>query len=555
MKDLIQELENYLIENNISYKKFEKSNDFVVQIDGKKYQLFEPMQLKVAGIETSKLFFDERFRWCLDVTDYDGYIIKFGGVWYIFNRGEELDPKLRRVKWIGETSLQGCEDYPYYLGVHGPFELLNGTGNYKDWAKKAKFLKIQKLGICERGSLSGAFKFQSACKKEGIAPIFGIEVPIKNEEKDITYSVKLFAKNENGWQSLLKIDKLLNVDKNGFVSEQDIEENRKDTFLILDPKSQAFETVYRKWNVKSNEIYFQLDSVVYNKEERDKEYLLNLQKFYRSKIKPIAFCDAYYIEKEYKLLKDLLNRVAGKVSYDSDNQYFKNYSEYLSEIYSLCRDEDQFDVLLEEALGNLFYVAENCNFEIETKNRHLPKYIMTEEESKIWPSNRAMFEDLVFQGLEEHSELLDEYGEDVLSERIEKEIDVIEYGGVEDYFLILRDIINWSKNQNILLGAGRGSASGSLVAYLLGITKVNPLKYNLLFERFLNKGRLVRVEKKSMIHIKGDENLDIELDFNAKCCVFRALKKMEIGAYELQQGDELISYERRNNSTIEIVKL
>lgn len=540
MKELYNELKQYLEENHICYKEIVADEEVVIQIGGVEYQLFEPAQGKIFD-EVTKVYFDREFKWKLDITDYDGYVIKFGGVWYTFKKGEEREPNLKKLKWIGECDDEGCNDFPYYLGVHGPMEILNGTGSYKDWAKKAKFLKIKRLGLCERATLAGVFKFQSACKKEKITPIFGMEIPIKNEEKDLTYSIKLFAKNEEGWQNLLQIERQLNVEGKGFFSEKEIELYRQDTFLILDPKSQSLETVYKGWNKDSEEIYYQFDTVVYNKEERDKEYLLNLQKFYKSKIRPIAFCDSYYTDQEYVELKRLVNRVAGKVYHESDNQYFKPYFKYLEEVWDLCKDEEKFDELIERACSNLEYVAENCNFEIETMHRHLPKYTMTDEESKKWSSNKEMFEDLVFEGIEERSELLEDYSDEEIAERIEKEIEVIERGDLVDYFLILRDIVNWSRKNGILLGAGRGSGAGSLVNYLLGLTQVNPLKYSLLFERFLNEGRLFRkadLETVVCVDEKGTEHL---LDPKQKYEIRRGNKKLIVRGEELQQEDEIIN--------------
>ena len=127
---------------------------------------------------------------------------------------------------------------------------------------------------------------------------------------------------------------------------------------------------------------------------------------------------------------------------------------------------------------------------IETGKRHLPKYSMTEDEKKEFSSNREMFEELIYKGLEEKITLLDQYGDKEIAERINKEISTIEYGELEDYFLILRDIINWAHSQGIITGRGRGSGAGSLVNYLLKLTDVDPLRYNLLFSRFLNEGRL-----------------------------------------------------------------
>lgn len=492
MKELYEELQAYLLENFIQFSSRKTEQDrYLFSIDGKSYELFEPLQW---NDDENPVFFDEAFTWVNDKTEYDRYIFKFGGCWYWFNRGEEKNIKLNRVKYLGKVNLQE-EDLllPCFLGVHGPFEMLNSCGSYKDWVDKAKFLGIQKLGVCEKGSLAGAFKFQSACKKEGIEPIFGMEIPIKDEKKDLLFSVKAFVKNEQGWLNLLKINKFLNVDGNGFTSIENFIENRSGLFCILDPKTIRFEDIPVGWRTMfAHQFYYQLDTVVYEKEDRDRWYLENLKKFFDSKIKPVAMCDAYYVEKEGYIVRNRLNKIAGVMNHESKNQYFKNGEEYFFELQSLFNEND-FERFLDsfmDAVENLVDICAECNYTFETNQRHLPRYIMTEEERKLYSSNKEMFEELVFKGLEEHIDLLDKYGEDVIGERIDREIDVIEYGEVEDYFLVLRDIVNWCRDNNILLGAGRGSAAGSLVTYLLGITKVDPMRYGLLFERFLNKGRI-----------------------------------------------------------------
>lgn len=544
MKELYEELQAYLLENFIQFSSRKTEQDrYLFSIDGKSYELFEPLQW---NDDENPVFFDEAFTWVNDKTEYDRYIFKFGGCWYWFNRGEEKNIKLNRVKYLGKVNLQE-EDLllPCFLGVHGPFEMLNSCGSYKDWVDKAKFLGIQKLGVCEKGSLAGAFKFQSACKKEGIEPIFGMEIPIKDEKKDLLFSVKVFVKNEEGWLNLLKISKLLNVDGNGFTSIESFIENRNGLFCILDPKTIRFEDIPVGWRTMfAHQFYYQLDTVVYEKEDRDRWYLENLKKFFDSKIKPVAMCDAYYVEKEGYIVRNRLNKIAGVMNYESKNQYFKNGEEYFFELQSLFNEND-FERFLDsfmDAVENLVDICAECNYTFETNQRHLPRYIMTEEERKLYSSNKEMFEELVFKGLEEHIDLLDKYGEDVIGERIDREISTIEFGGVEDYFLVLRDIVNWCRANNILLGAGRGSAAGSLVTYLLGITKVDPMRYGLLFERFLNKGRLWKETEKEMVRIIGEDNLEIELDISTNCKIFRENKEMLVEAKDIQEGDEIISY-------------
>lgn len=483
MEELFEDLKRYLEEHFISYSILQILNDErpVVIINGEKHQLSLP--------NNEGSFFDESFCWDSDRTEYDYYIFRFGGIWYRLKAGEESSVKLERVLWLGNAEFsEPCLKVDCFLGVHGPFELLNGSGLYKEWCQKANFLGIKSLGICEKGTLAGILKFQEACKKANIRPIFGMEIPIKVEEKDLQYTVKAFVKNEQGWLNILEINRIINVE-NGYVTEKEIEQLREGLIIILDPKTIEFEDVSKLWKMFSQQFYYQLDTVVYEKEDRDKWYLQNLKKFFDSNFSPIAMCDAYYLEREYAYNRVRLNKIAGTMSYESQNQYFKNNQEYYFELGELFGDFDSFFDVFEAAVNNLKDVCSKCDYTIETGQRHLPKYYMTEEESKLYPDNKTMFTELVFKGMEDHLDLIEDYGIDVVGERIDREIKVITEGDVIDYFLILRDIVNWCKKNNILLGAGRGSAAGCLCSYLLGITNVNPLRYGLLFERFLNEGR------------------------------------------------------------------
>ena len=400
------------------------------------------------------------------------------------------------------------------------------------------------MGICEKNTLAGAMKFQTACQNAGIRPIQGMEIVIANEEKDLRYTVKAFVKNKQGWQNLLEINKILNVDKNQVLREQDLPKYREGLFIIVDPKTTDYDSLPLQMK-RDETLYYQLDTVVYEKEDRDKKYLQNLKKFFDSNLLPIAMCDAYYLEKEWGPIRKKLNSIAKVVNYESNNQYFKSYFEYFNELEVMFPEND-FDIFYEYwqlATDNLNYIALNCNFEIETQVRHMPSYYMTDEEALQYEDNKQMFEDLIYQGVEDHPELLEKYGEDLVAERLDNEITIIEEGGVEDYFLTLRDIINFCKKEKILLGSGRGSSAGSLVAYLLGLVNINPLDYDLLFSRFLTRGRLIRHEKIEEIIINQEDKDPIRIKSNDFVRIFRGEKEMIVKGNELQEGDNLIDYE------------
>jgi DNA polymerase-3 subunit alpha len=536
MNELYADLLQYLDDNFISY---EELGDFVLKINDRTYELFEPIKW---DNDEKGILFDEEFHWACDLTDYDYYIFRFGSIWYSLEKGKEKNVKLERVKWIGKARLDDeLFRISTYIGIHGPFELMNGVGLYDEWCKKAKFLGITSLGLCEKGTLAAAMKFQNACQKAGLRAIQGLEIKILNEQKDLKYTVKAFVKNSVGWSNLLKLNEIMNTEDSSFVSEEELEEYCDGLVFIWDPKTIAYKDIPK--NLQELTSYYQLDTVIYEKNNRDREYLDNLKKFFKSDLKPVAMCDAYYIEKEWSPIKDKLNKLGKVPTHESHNQYFKNYQEYFEELSYLFSDDEKFFETFENAISNLEEISFECNFVIETQVRHMPIYRMTDEEAQQYDSNVEMFEDLIFKGLEEHPEIFEKYSNDVIGERLEREMKIIEDGEVADYFLTLRDIVNWCRKNDILLGTGRGSSAGSLITYLLGLTHINPLDYDLLFERFLTTGRLIRHDKVEEVIINENDGKPITIKSSDFVRIFRGDKKMIVKAGELQEGDKLVDYD------------
>lgn len=536
MNELYADLLQYLDDNFISY---EELGDFVLKINDRTYELFEPIKW---DNDEKGILFDEEFHWACDLTDYDYYIFRFGSIWYSLEKGKEKNVKLERVKWIGKARLDDeLFRISTYIGIHGPFELMNGVGLYDEWCKKAKFLGITSLGLCEKGTLAAAMKFQNACQKAGLRAIQGLEIKILNEQKDLKYTVKAFVKNSVGWSNLLKLNEIMNTEDSSFVSEEELEEYCDGLVFIWDPKTIAYKDIPKNFQELTS--YYQLDTVIYEKNNRDRDYLDNLKKFFKSDLKPVAMCDAYYIEKEWSPIKDKLNKLGKVPTHESHNQYFKNYQEYFEELSYLFSNDEKFFETFENAISNLEEISFECNFVIETQVRHMPVYRMTDEEAQQYESNVEMFEDLIFKGLEEHPEIFEKYSNDVIGERLEREMKVIEDGDVVDYFLTLRDITSWCRKNDILTGAGRGSGCGSLVSYLLGLNFVNPLDYDLLFERFLTTGRLIRHDKVEEVIVNENSGKPITIKSSDFVRIFRGDEKMIVKAGELQEGDKLVDYD------------
>jgi DNA-directed DNA polymerase III PolC len=464
-----------------------------------KYDQIESGIIDISGfgvclvLSNQDIVFDDKMELILNeyesslAVNIDYFLFEFGDNWYY---SEELKLRsLNVLKYIGEFNDNLGIGNDIFLGIHGGYEILNGSKGYGQWVKKAKFLKTRTIGICEKNTLAGVLKFQIACKDNSINPIIGEEVIVRHNDE--FYNVKLFVKSDKGWNSLLKINREINVDNLGkFIDIGVLTNNLQGLVIILDPKSITIEqSLAIELIADFKDIYYQIDTVIYDNQDRDKWYLCNLKKFIDSKrYNPVLINDAYYIDREDFKAKQILNSISGVRDFASKNQYFKPLQdnfEILSELFD-SQKEEFFVNLFQESVANLEEIEGKCiKFSIQTKVWHFPKYRMTEEEQDSFEDNLRLFEYLIEQGLYNKIDTdIERY-----RERIKEEKKVIVENNFVDYFLILWDIIHWAKRNDILVGIGRGSAGGSLLAYLIGLTALDPIKYDLLFSRFLNEDR------------------------------------------------------------------
>jgi len=432
----------------------------------------------------------------------------FGDCWYYTSVDGETQFNL--LRYVGQ--IKDPIDIPF-LGVHGKFELLNGSRDYEDWCKKAKFLGIASLGIIEKRTLAGTMLFQEACVKHGIKPILGQTATINNKEG--SYDVKIFCKNKQGWRNLLKINKLQLVDHfdNQHIPEEEFVKYGKGIVCILTPSIK-----YKSWMVKKlvdnfDKCYFQIDTTEYIGESHQREVLENTQYFldnFKDIIDIIALNDAYYLEQLDNGTKKALNTIGKQNHALSQDQYFKTIDQLGKQYYELG-----LEPLFLDAVQSCMDLVNQCDFLIPTKNRYLPKYKMTKEENETFEDNEHLFHFLVLQGFED--KIYTKYKDnletlEIYIGRLEEESEILIEGNVADYFLILSDVCKWCKKNGILVGHGRGSAGGALVSYLLDIIEIDPIEYDLLFSRFLTRGRL-----------KGSLP-DIDIDFSNRDAVIAYLK-------------------------------
>lgn len=387
-----------------------------------------------------------------------------------------------------------------HLHVHTEYSLLDGANRIKNLPKRAKELGMPAIAITDHGNMYGAINFYKECVKEGIKPIIGCELytakrgmedkdPIKDKER---FHLTVLAKNKIGYENLSAIVSYSNTKGMYYKPRIDkkLLEKYSEGLIVLSGCMQGEipQSLYYGNNEKAEEIalwykkVFKDDfyiEVQNNGIEKQKELNTKLILLARKLNIPIvATNDAHYTKKEDAEVHDiLLCMQTGKTIYDEDRMKFETDELYLKSYEEM----KEFFKNVPEAVENTIKIAEKCNLEIEFGNTKLPNYEIEENISHFEYLKR-----LCFEGLENRYETVDKEKID----RLNYELDIIKSMGFTDYFLIVWDFINYAKGKGIPVGPGRGSGAGSLAAYTLRITDIDPLKYNLLFERFLNPERI-----------------------------------------------------------------
>lgn len=488
MEKIVEQFKEWVDNNNLLV---DWIDDRIFKIGEDSFYLIQEKRRETSTIES--IFTDD---WHLNISESDidlvreigikNYCFRFGNVFYYTREGTVSKPQLNPLKYIGSAKIE--LDLPYsFLGVRGKYEVCNGSGHYSDWVKKSKFLGIKTLGICEYHTLAGVLNFQQECKNNGIIPVIGETIKVR-DESFTEYQIKCYVLTEEGWFNLLHINKVINVDNvnDPFILESELVKYTNGLVIVFDAETPLSTSRISKYKIKKAKLFYQLDFTEFKGFEKEKLRLTALKYYidnFLSVLEPILIQDAFYLDKEYSHLKKILNNIGSlQFQFESNNQWFKTLDEIFQQWCPLFEDnDDRLYSLFMKSIENTNWITDKISFEIETGVRHLPKF-----ENSTGEDNEDLFLRLISEGLEKKGlSNNEEYWE-----RVSTEVEVIKMGGVIDYFLILWDIVEWCKSQNILTGVGRGSASGCLIAYLLGITGIDPIKYGLLFERFLNKGRV-----------------------------------------------------------------
>ena len=393
-----------------------------------------------------------------------------------------------------------------HLHLHTGYSLLDGSSKIPELVRRVKELGMDACAITDHGVMYGVIEFYKACKAEGIKPIIGCEVYVaqgsrfeKGKEKSAErYNhLILLAENDTGHKNLMKLVsrgftegfyykprvdyELLSEYHEGIIASSACLAGIVPTKLRNGDYEGAKEEAMRLKDIfGENNFFLELQDHGLSEQKFVNQGLMRISS--ETGIPLVATNDCHYLYKEDAEAHDVLICIqTQKNVYDEDRMKYEGGQFYVKSPEEM---EEVFHYI-PEAIHNTEEIARRCNVEIEFGKYHLPQYPVPEGYTSLSYLNK-----LCEDGFKKRYEGANEATEAMLRERLKYETDTITSMGFVDYFLIVWDYINFAKENHIAVGPGRGSAAGSIVAYCLGITGVDPIRYNLLFERFLNPERV-----------------------------------------------------------------
>lgn len=407
-----------------------------------------------------------------------------------------------------------------HLHLHSEYSLLDGAVRIDQLIRRVKELGMPAVAITDHGVMHSAIKFYRQAKAQGIKPIIGCEVyvaPRSRFDKEArvdehSFHLTLLAENNQGYANLLKLASYASLEGFYYRPRIDLDLLRQysaglialsgclagqiSTLLLQEQWEQAKSVCMNLQNIfGSDNFYIELQNHGLTEQQRINPQLIQLAQ--KLDISLVATNDVHYLHQEDADVHDILLCIqTGKSVSDPDRLSFSTDQLYLKtteEMKALFSE-------LPEAILNTVQIADRCNVEIDFEHFHLPHFdVPPNETSTKYLSN------LCFRGLKAKYAVLTTE----IKERLTHELDIIKRMGFTSYFLIVHDFVNYAKENQIAVGPGRGSSAGSLVAYALGITGVDPLKYNLIFERFLNPERITMPDFDiDFCYLRRDEVID-----------------------------------------------
>ncbi len=389
-----------------------------------------------------------------------------------------------------------------HLHNHTQYSLLDGASLLTELVNLAHVYNMPSVAITDHGNMFGAIEFYMLCKKIGIKPIIGCEVYIAPESRfdksshgiqEATYHLILLAKNEQGYHNLMKlvsigytegfyykprIDKeVLKAHCQGLICSSACLKGEIAHLILSDRIDQAYHVAGEFAELfEKDDFYLEIMDHGILEQKQVNKALVKMGKDLNLGL--VATNDCHYLQQQHARAHEALLCIQTQTTLDdpkrmrmqTDEFYFKTEDEMLQ----VFKD-------VPESLKNTIDIAQKCNLELDLKSMHLPHFAPPEGKTR-----EGFLKELVTEGAIKRYGPIDES----VKSRIEKELNVIQESDFMSYFLIVWDFIKYAKDNNIPVGPGRGSAAGSVVSYCLGITDLDPLRYGLLFERFLNPDRI-----------------------------------------------------------------
>ena len=389
-----------------------------------------------------------------------------------------------------------------HLHVHTQYSLLDGACLLERLVAKAAESKLPALAITDHGNIFGAIKFYNLCVKHGIKPIIGCEVYVASGSRlqkdyasgsDSNYHLILLAKDEQGYSNLIKLISLAHLEgfyykprvdreilskhSKGLIASSACLKGEIPSFILSGEINKAYKLADDYLNIfgKGN---FYLE-VMENGLEEQKKVNTNLFKIAKDLDIPIvATNDIHYLEREESFAHEALLAIQTQTTLSDPNRFKFN-----SDTFYFRSPQEMADIFKEspEAVKNTLEITQKCNLTLDFSKIHLPHFPLPAGET-----DDAYLRNICYQNLNNR---YPEPGKEV-RDRLEYELSVIQKTGFSSYFLIIWDLVKFSRENHIPVGPGRGSAAGSIVSYILKITDIDPLNYDLLFERFLNPARV-----------------------------------------------------------------
>ena len=376
-----------------------------------------------------------------------------------------------------------------HLQVRSGYSFMKSTITVEKLAEKAQEENFDALALTDEHVLYGAIPFYKACQQNGIKPIIGMNVTVTSSEDDPDYCI-LLAKNNQGYRNLIRLSTHIQLSQKNGIDHSELAPYSDDLICILitadsrlgalladEPYNQVEEYLDTRWHMFDGEdFYLGVQDHGLHEEHRINQAVKAFRETYQTKA--VLVNDVRYLNKKDDAAYDCLRAMRHNQKWPlriTDRTIKERYLRSATEV------EELFERNWPEVIEETAVIAENCNVKLDFETRMLPSYPVSEQTDA-----HTYLEKIC------HENAKQKYGTvtEEIEERLAYELNVIQSMQFSDYFLIVWDFVAYAKEHNILVGPGRGSAAGSLVSYVLGITEVDPIKYNLLFERFLNPERV-----------------------------------------------------------------